>query len=142
VDLYVLAAVHGRADGKLRLRVLDRRGVYGAHEDLGLALVAVLLEDWVVLVVEGGPLALGEVGDVEHPVGEQLHVRLPIVRIVGSGGDELVDGPVFFVVTGVDDDLPESETVMAAFSCLTRPSQVCLRGLESGSKGSISTIQP
>jgi len=57
-----------------------------ASEDeyLGLVLVTVVLEDGVVLVVHGDPLALAEVCDVKHPVGEQLHVRLPVALLVGT----------------------------------------------------------
>src|SRR3712207_2941099 len=78
--------------------------IYGAHQDLGLTLVAVVLEDGVVLVVHGDPAPVGEVRDVEHPVGEQIEVRLAVVGVVGAGGDELVDGAVFLVVAGVGDD--------------------------------------
>src|SRR5918999_2349338 len=35
-----------------------------------------------------------------------MEVRFAVVRVVGAGGDELVDGTVFLVVAGVDDDLP------------------------------------
>ena len=106
VQLYVLAAVHRGADGGLCLRILERRGIYGAHQDLGLALVAVVPEDGVVLEVEGYSPPVGEVCDVERPAGEQIEVRFTVVGVVGAGGDELVDAPVFLVVPGVDDDLP------------------------------------
>src|SRR5918995_2654466 len=104
MNLDVLAAVHGGADGKLCLRVLDRRRLGSAHEHVSLALEAVVLEERVLLVVQGDPPSGGEVGNVEHPIGEQLRVGFSVVRIILTRGDELVDALVLLVVARVRDD--------------------------------------